>query len=400
MRDGLKGPCLWILTMLLILLTAVTGCSSSADPAKTSSVPPESEPVTEVAAEDNLIIPTYNCACYYGGLLYYLNQPLGAAPARIYYIDPETGENGILCGKPDCMHDSEDCGACINSNGHGFTIYQDKIYWYTKSVSDKKLMCEDLDGTNRREIMSLDKEFEWFVTDKSFIGIYNDTLYRCGDGPAVKEGEPSDNMLLYCQPLQKGSEPKELYSVQNVYSEAARIYGNQLYFAVVGADNDLSICVCDLDSGEIKELFHKDQADNTPLDIAVHDNKLILHGFGTCVSIYSLEGDSYTVIGEEGHNYQWATETKIFEVVSRTEYRLLELNGALITEGNVDIPGLRDDFLMWQCLGSIKDKMLFLYTYLAESAVVSGSAWHNYIVSFDTDTLEWKILWDGVSDYE
>ena len=203
-----------LIILLLILLTAVTGCSSSADPEKSSSVPPDTEAATEAAIETGMIVPTDSSLYYYDGLLYYLKPRNGAAPTRIYYIDPETGESGILCGKPDCTHDSYDCNACINSYVHGITIYQDKIYWYTSSIGGRKLMCEDIDGTNRREVMALDKEHEWFVNDKSFIGIYNDVLYRCGDGNTVTDGEPSYNMLLYCQPLQKGSEPKDLYSAQ------------------------------------------------------------------------------------------------------------------------------------------------------------------------------------------
>ena len=147
-----------VLLMLLISLTAATGCASSADPEKSSSVPPDTEAATEAAIETGMIVPTDSSLYYYDGLLYYLKPRNGAAPTRIYYIDPETGESGILCGKPDCTHDSYDCGACIDSDGRGLTIYQDKLYWYTDSLRDRKLMCEDIDGTNRQEVMALDKE--------------------------------------------------------------------------------------------------------------------------------------------------------------------------------------------------------------------------------------------------
>ena len=384
-----------LLLMLLNLFTVISGCGSSPE---VTTFP---ESAGEAIIKDDLIIPTLNSVYYYKGVLYYFKQPLGAAPTRIYYIDPESGESGLLCGKPECTHDTNDCNACIDSYGNGFTIYQDRLYWYTHDINNRKLMCEDLDGTNRREVMALDKESEWFVSDKSFIAIYNDTLYRCGDGNTVTDGEPTDNMLLYCQPLEKGSEPKVLYSAQNVNCEVARIVGNQLYFAIVGANEDLTICTCDLDSGEIKELFYKEKADNPPKDIAVYDNKLILHGYGYCVSIYSLEDGSYTVIGEKGRNYYCATGTKIYESVSRSEYRLYTLNGELIAEGAIDIPGLQNDFRMREYMGSIKETMLFCDTYQEESKTVPGaSSSHCYLIAFNTDTLEWKILWDGISDYE
>ena len=390
-----------LIILLLILLTAVTGCSSSADPEKSSSVPPDTEAATEAAIETGMIVPTDSSLYYYDGLLYYLKPRNGAAPTRIYYIDPETGESGILCGKPDCTHDSYDCNACINSYGRGITIYQDKIYWYTGSLGGRKLMCEDIDGTNRREVMALDKEHEWFVNDKSFIGIYNDVLYRCGDGNTVTDGEPSYNMLLYCQPLQKGSEPKDLYSAQNVYSVAARMYGNQLYFAVVGIDYDLNICVCDLDSGEVKELFYKEKADNTPFDIAISDNKLILHGFGPCISIYSLEDGSYTVIGGEEHFYYAATGSMIYEPISQDEYRLYTINEDFVFEGKENPEGFTEDTYYSYYLGSLEETMLFLWEASTDSETMPGQMVnHYYIAALSTETLEWKILWDGISDYE
>lgn len=197
-----------------------------------------------------------------------------------------------------------------------------------------------------------------------------------------------------------GSDPKNLYSVENVLSVAARFYGNQLYFVIIGADFDLSICVCDLDSGEVKELFYKEQADNQPSDIVIYDNKLILYG-GYRVSIYSLEDGSYTVVGEEGKDYYAATGTKIYETVDRRGYRLHSLNGDLIAEGEQEIPGFEEESYTWMYVGSIKETMLFRFDADYKSKIMPGlAAFHTYIVAFNTDTLEWKILWDGVSDYE
>ena len=392
-RSRIRNIC-FLALVLLVFLTMLTACASSSEPAETP------EATTESKRDESLIIPSFNPVYYYDGLLYYIKQPLGT-PAQLYYIDPESGESGLLCGKPDCTHDSENCNACIDSTGDGFTVYQDKIYWLSRSIVDRKLYCEDLDGTNRREVMSLDKDSEWMTGNKPFIEICNDTLYRCGSGSAVKDGEPIQNMLLYAQPLQRGSEPKTLYSAENIYRVVARLYEDQIYFVVIGSDYDLTIYVCNLASEEVRALFHKDQADNMPFDIAVYDNKLILHGVGPCVSIYSLEDGSYTVISEEGRDYYCATGTKIYESVSQKEYRLHKLNGELIAEGSVDIPGFEEENYTTRYLGSVKETMLFLYTVSSESTKMPGlAALHNYVVSFDTDTLEWRILWDGISDYE
>ena len=380
--------------VMFVSISMLVSCSSAPEQ---TDVPKES---TEHENNENLIIPAFNPIYYYDGLLYYIKQPLGT-PALLYYIDPETGESGILCGKPDCTHDSENCNAYLDTTGDGLTVYQDKIYWLSRSIVDRKLYCMKLDGTNRKEVMTLDKECEWFIANKPFIEIYDDTMYRCGSGSEVKDGEPVQKMLLYAQPLQKDSRPETIFTADNIYRVVARLHGNKIYFATVGNDYDLTIYECNLNSGEVQELYHKDEIDNIPADIVVTDNKLILHGVGPCVSIYSLEEGDYTVVGEEGKNYSWATGSKIYEFVNKWEYRLYKLNGELITEGRVNLPEFEDENFTTRYLGSVNETMLILYSASFASEKMPGvAALHNYIAAFDTETLEWRILWDGVSDYE
>lgn len=381
-----------LILVMLSSLTTLVACSSSPEPEILESA-------DESQNDESMIIHSFNTVYYYKGLLYHIKKPLGT-PALLYYIDLENGESGILCGRPECTHDSDSCNAYLDSMGDGFTIYHDKIYWMTSSIKERKLMRADIDGTNRKEVLVLDKECEWLTANKSFIEIYNDTLYRCGCGNVVAEGEPINNMLLYSQPLQQGSKPKQLYSEENVYSVVARMQGNKLYFAIIGADFDLSIYVCDLDSGEVKKLFYKEQADNSPWDIAICDNKLILYGTGPCVGIYSLTDGSYTVVGEEGKDFSWATGTKIYEQIGDKEYALYDLKGEKIAQGVVDPPGFEEENYTTRYLGSVKENMFFLFEVSYPSQKEPNfAALHNYIAAFNTDTLEWKILWDGISDY-
>ena len=45
--------------------------------------------------------------------------------------------------------------------------------------------------------------------------------------------------------------------------------------------------------------------------------------------------------------------------------------------------------------------MLFLWEASTDSETMPGQmAKHYYIAALNTETLEWKILWDGISDYE
>ena len=94
-----------LIPLILFSLVWMVGCSLKVETEINTVATTEAEEL------DNLIIPNYNPLSYYNGLLYYLQRPLGAAPTRIYYIDPETGESGLLCGKPECTHDTNDCNA-------------------------------------------------------------------------------------------------------------------------------------------------------------------------------------------------------------------------------------------------------------------------------------------------
>ncbi len=81
----------------------------------------------------------------------------------IYYIDKETSASTILCGKPECSHDNENCNAFVNAL---FLQYYDgKLYWSHNDYEQKngtvthmgeRLHCMDLDGTNHSVVQQLD----------------------------------------------------------------------------------------------------------------------------------------------------------------------------------------------------------------------------------------------------
>ena len=392
--------------VLSLSLFMMTGCSSIPESAPSDN---ESSPDAGEETAEDMLISANSPFCYHDGILYYIKSRLGSGPNRLYYMDMESGENGILCSKPDCTHDSYDCNACIRSSGDSIIVYQDKIYWCTGEISaDRTLMCAELDGTNHREVMTLDGDSEWLTGNRAFIGIYKDTLYRCGSGPTLRDGSPEMSMLLYRQPLRQGSEPEPLFTLENVHSTAARLYENKIYFSVSRfageTPNDLSLYVCDLDSGEVKELFRKQEAKLSPYGIIVHDNKLILYNMPD-IGIYSLEDGTYTEIGGGGEKrYYAATGTKIYDPVSRTEYRLRRLDESLITEGTIGegLPfDLEKTFMLNQCFGSIGETLIFRYTEMLGSDNDSQlPEMREYVVAFDTDTLEWKLLWEGVIETE
>ncbi len=85
------------------------------------------------------------------------------ADGNIYYLDKESGASTVLCGKPECSHNDENCNAFTAALS--LTYYDGKLYWthhdYVQengSVVDKgiRLHCMDLDGTNHTVVQNLE----------------------------------------------------------------------------------------------------------------------------------------------------------------------------------------------------------------------------------------------------
>ena len=107
------------------------------------------------------------------------------------------------------------------------------------------------------------------------------------------------------------------------------------------------------------------------------------------------------MIGGEEHFYYAATGSMIYEPISQDEYRLYTINEDFVFEGKENPEGFTEDTYYSYYLGSLEETMLFLWEASTDSETMPGQMVnHYYIAALNTETLEWKILWDGISDYE
>lgn len=126
-----------------------------------------------------------------------------------------------------------------------------------------------------------------------------------------------------------------------------------------------------------------------------NQDKLILYGTGPAVYVYSLTDGRLNVIRDEGREYLFATDTMLYEVVSRTQYRLYDLNGMLISEGAIDPPGFTDKEYYSKYIGCADGKLLFVFTtYSQQDLFSTGSSAHNCIVAFDAEAHRWMTMID------
>ena len=74
----------------------------------------------------------------------------------LYYHDKATGEYDLLCGKPECLHDSDTCNAMIEARAQTLNLVNGRLYFetaFTKRSSElAPTDCRSiaLDGTDRR----------------------------------------------------------------------------------------------------------------------------------------------------------------------------------------------------------------------------------------------------------
>ncbi len=87
---------------------------------------------------------------------FYFNCDLGPGlKFRLYYLDKAAQKVTVLCAKPDCGHTGPDtCNALVDAMGlwtDGARLY----YAQTVKGAGKRVYSEELNGTGRREVMSL-----------------------------------------------------------------------------------------------------------------------------------------------------------------------------------------------------------------------------------------------------
>ena len=84
----------------------------------------------------------------------------------VYYMDKETGESTVLCGKPDCDHQFTEGGGCnAQANTQMLSYYNGKIYYNDSSSvlengswvdKGERLYSMNLDGTEHDAVQNID----------------------------------------------------------------------------------------------------------------------------------------------------------------------------------------------------------------------------------------------------
>lgn len=167
---------------------------------------------------------------------YYFISTLGN---YIYYYDKLSAERGVLCGKPECMHDSSetnvDCMGWVHASGTGHVNYYDgKLYYtgysnYGDSQIHESLYRMDPDGSNRERLFPFTCTNQYFPSGGT--ALHRGKLYGWGDHPIVDSAEAKRNVNLSCWDLETG-ESKLIYErTDSVSNSKLRVFffGSYVY---------------------------------------------------------------------------------------------------------------------------------------------------------------------------
>ncbi len=226
-----------ILILSLLLLTACTASPFTTD-----------EYLYEYDQNRNLGFKFCSTeAAYYGNseLMYF----------GLRYFDKASGIGGVLCAKPECMHNSSDCNAFC-AMLIGVSAYDGKLYWVSKSFDhfETALFCSNLDGTERRELFKLPEEMD---DDYKCAVIHRGYVFFADEVNEVSLGVPSNGAKVICASM----DGKKTYTVldksytgEDYINVNIQAVANELYIMVRSLD-DVELYSYDIHSHKLRELY-------------------------------------------------------------------------------------------------------------------------------------------------
>lgn len=197
---------------------------------------------------------------------------------RICFGDLNSFVSLPICSKPNCLHDSPDCGAVGLPMTTVMIYYGDNLYYFLDTIVQKKdggneyeYSCElykcDLNGENRKKINTLPAGFS--NDSPEAIILDGSTVYFIAAKPTIENGGVSKNMPYYlCKYDLAANEFSEIGKICEGYHSSCVLLGvfeGRIYFRyssypelVEKTDldfwNSIYSCGCyDMKTGEISE---------------------------------------------------------------------------------------------------------------------------------------------------
>lgn len=244
------------------------------------------------------------------------------APASLYFLDKATGFHGPLCGKPECTHDNETCNAYVHGWIYALSIYDGRLYWLQQRWGNDSALgvySTALDGTDRRQVLELDKELTLELTTDQSSGLlftalfHRGWVYLLGTYQGVSDAEGSFHVRLVGIPLEGNGEARILFDMSlgiGFPYTAMQGYGDGLYVAAQDRNNKrLWLLRWNSVSQELETLYADELPDNMgiiPNMIVVDSSLLIGSDWETKRQLFRFDLEQGTI--EEQEPPEWLSD--------------------------------------------------------------------------------------------
>lgn len=190
----------------------------------------------------------------------------------LYYYDKASGERGVLCGKPECIHDAimqnTSCNGYLCLDGT-LGYWDDRLHFLTyypgESGRNFSLLSMKLDGTDRRADVSTSLMIGSTYYTPQRLDYHRGMLYSYCTNEIVRNGVPSCETCIFRMDPKTG-ELKKLFSLEtdHSYSDPSLFYaGKYVYFSLDHREKTddnwityLDIRRYDIETEQIEDLYH------------------------------------------------------------------------------------------------------------------------------------------------
>lgn len=334
-----------------------------------------------------------------GDIIYFcFETSFGGSDPKLRFLDVSTGECMPLCGKPNCMHDDADCNASVRSHSTlGFIrlmLYNNRLFWIEAEPPEYILYSIKPDGTDRRRVLTIDKDMYSLAYGKGTAEIHDGVLYICGRSDHISDGIPSSVCVVFSQPL-NGGRAKLIYRSDENASIFGGFCGDILYFAEseMWADDKNKPLVLKLFSyntatGELTELYRGERAEAHYRYLLAADNVLYLAGYNAA-AVFSPADKSFSLCGDDTSMFKDIGEGIMLCWESGSSYLCSDMNGAPLFRGTFPPEGFNEQRFGRLYMGSSNNKM---YYYVVSLHDDGSSTWH--IMEFDLAAQVVNALWE------
>ncbi len=151
----------------------------------------------------------------------------------LYYYDKASGESGVLCGKPDCMHDegknNPDCNGLIAQIGACLNLWNGRLHYFSHDHGPYLAMYSmALDGSDRTKDFVINQEADMQNITPQRLDYHRGKLYGEDVRETVRGGEPLEELIVFSMDAGTG-EFREIYTAEGAWVTDAYLYYHENY---------------------------------------------------------------------------------------------------------------------------------------------------------------------------